>query len=282
MNDDAIAPAGDVSVEGQATQVAPQDDTQIDGGQGTNTGEGAISPEQQIQVPFEERLTGLFEKKGWNQDNWQQNILDSYESLETKLGNWSEVEGKAGKYDQLFTDATDWYSKAQMWDRAQARLAELEQSNQIGTGDFDVAKAPTETLAKLWSEGKIDISQIPPERQFQVQKHAMAMESAIEAENKAQAEKLVETNPILKNPKVANLVADKIEQGMDPQQAIDEVKSLFSEFEKKGEERIKQDIAMVKEGNLERTSSAAPTKPNRKITNVRDAFYAAKSELEGN
>ena len=277
--DDTQVPAGDVSVDGQATQIAPETTEQIPSGQ-DQTGEGAISPESQVQVPFEERLSGLFQKKGWTPDNWQQNILDAYEGLETKLGSWKEVEDRAGKYDQLFTEATDWYTKAQMWDKAQANLAQLEQSNQIQNGDFDVHTAPVETLAKLWSEGRIDISQIPPEKQFQVQRQAHAMDQAIEAENRTQAQKLTEDNPILKNPKVANLVADMIEKGMEPLKAIEEVKSLFNEYEKKGEERVKQDIAMVKEGNLERSSSAAPTKPNRKITNVRDAFFAAKDELE--
>ena len=254
---------------GEVTPVAPAEAPVIPDGQAPV--EDAKTTET-VPNPFDERWNGFIQKKGWKPEMAQQQLLDSYEHLESKLGNFSEVS-----------------EKAQLWDAAQRNLEQLQLKGQIDAGQFDFTKAPVEQLAELWKDGKVSLADFPPQRQFEVQKHVTEQEYAqreqarVQEEHyKSAAQALVEKYPILKNPDISNIVASYIEGGMEPDQAVSKVQDLLGGAERKGEERIKKDIEMVKQGNLERTTSAAPTKPKRVIKSVRDAFLAAKDELAGN
>lgn len=272
-------------MENETTTEAPIEVTPQDAGQTETpvpaeaplTTEGqapvdAVKPTETVPNPFDERWNGFIQKKGWKPEMAHQQLLDSYEHLESKLGNFSEVS-----------------EKAQMWDAAQKHLEELELKGQIDAGQFDFTKAPVDQLAELWKNGKVNLADLPANRQYEVQKHVIAQEQAAkeqervqEEQYRTQAQQLVEKYPLLKNPDISNIVASYIEGGMEPDQAVAKVQSLLGGAERKGEERIKKDIEMVKQGNLERTTSAAPTKPKRVINSVRDAFLAAKDELAGN
>lgn len=263
----------DVSTEGQVAPDVTPEVTPVVDGQGT--GEPAQSPQQ--PAPFETRFNEFVTKKGWDPAKGTEQLLTSYEELESKLGNWNEVESKAKWLDENRESLITLQEKARMWEEAeQARQAEA-----LATGTFDYSQAPTKDLALMWKNGQLSLADLPPQRQYEVQKFAAAEDLAFETQNREQAQQLVQNNPILKNPEVRNIVADYIEKGMDPNEAVTKVKSLFSEFEKQGEERIKKNIELLKNGNLERTTSAAPTKPNRVINSVRDAFMSAKDDLAG-
>ena len=265
-------------VEGQTAPVVPETvvTNPEDNGQGEN-GNGGQTPSTPT---FEEQLSEFYAKKGWDPEKGVEQLFKSYGELEGKLGNWKDVEKRSTLYDELVNQSKEWYQKAQMWEEAQKKDGIYKNLEGVKNGEVDIKSLPTEQLAFLWKEGHIGLNQLPPQRQYEVQKFTSQADAEFDRNVRTQANTLVEKYPVLKNPKVANLVADAIEKGIDPDKAVQNVMGLISEFQKKGEETVKKDIQMLKDGNLERTTSAAPTKSNFKAKSVRDAFMAAKEESQ--
>lgn len=263
-------------VPGKTTPVVPESTVtnSPDNGQGEN-GSGSETPPT---PSVDEQLAEFYAKKGWDPEKGTEQLFKSYTELEGKLGNWKETERNATLYGELLNQSKEWYQKAQMWEEAQKREGIFKNLDGVKNGEVDLKSLPTEQLAFLWKEGHIGLNQLPPQRQYEVQKFTSQADAEFDRNIKTQANTLIEKYPVLKNPKVANLVADQIEKGVDPDKAVSAIMGLVSEFQKKGEETVKKDIEMLKNGNLERTSSAAPTKSSFKAKSVRDAFIAAKEE----
>lgn len=219
-------------------------------------------------TPPVDRLKALAEKKGWDVAKASDLLIDSYTQLESKLGNFKEIERRAAQ-------AADFQKKAEMWDRAQRYL------DTLGTdGKPDLTKMSVQDLAGLWRDGRIGLADVPAERQYAVQQFVSDGERVAQQASAAQATKLVEDNPWLKeSPEMVELVATKIEQGVNPAEAVEIVHRVVLAAEKKAEERRKADVERLKNGNLERGGSPTPTKPNIQINSVADAFRAAKAEL---
>lgn len=271
--DDIITPAPTTEDAGQVTTVTP--DQSADSGQGEG---GAETPNQ--APTYEERLSEFYAKKGWDIEKTPAQLLDSYEQLEGKLGNWQEIEQRAQKAEVLEKQLSEATEKAQRWERAQEELKTLEQQNQIQKGTFDFSKAPTDQLARLWTQGQIGLADIPPARQFEVQKFAAAQEAAFETHVKKVETDLREKHPILNDPDIEALVAQKITANptIEPEEIIKQIEAKFQQAEKKGEERIKQDMEKVKQGNLERPGSPISTKANIKVRSVAEAMRYAQEQ----
>lgn len=243
-------------------------------------GQGAEGAEPSTDN-FDSQLNSFFEKKGWSPDNGMKQLFESYQNLESKLGNWKEVEDRASKYDDL-------NQKATMWDRAQQHLEQLRVSGQLEQGQLDYAQVPTETLSNLWKSGKLNIADLPPDKQYEVQRYTHAQDIAFEQATQKQAQDLAERHPIIKDPMWAEVIANQIEKGvfengreLEPEEIVTRYEQKLQEAERRGEEKSRALTQELKQGNLERTSSAAMTKPNVKVKNVHEAFMAAKRELGG-
>jgi hypothetical protein len=257
------------------TEVQTQVETQ-ENGQGIE----AVA-ETAPQEDFETQLNGFYEKKGWSPETGVKQLFESYQQLESKLGNWKEVEERASRYDEFS-------QKAQMWDRAQQHLEQLRLSGQLEQGQIDYAHVPVNTLSELWKSGQLNIADLPPEKQYEVQRYTHAQDMAFEQATQTQARNLAEKYPILKDPVWAETIATQIEQGvyengreLEPEEIVLRYDRVLKDAEKRGEEKLKAQTEELKLGNLERTSSAAMTKPNIKVKTVHDAFMAAKRELGG-
>jgi len=234
--------------------------TNPDAGQGEG---GEATP-----TPVEDPILTLATKKGWDPKEAPALLAKSYAELESKLGNWKETESRASRYDQA-------RQKAEMWDRAQEYL------NTAGEdGTPDLSKMGVEQLASLWKMGQVGLADMPADKQYLVQSYINSTSVAADKEITRQAETLATKYPIIKDPRVAEMVASRIEGGTDPDTAIQDVMTLMQEAEKKAEERIKQNTQRIKNGDLETSGSPAMTKPHMKIRNVRDAFKAAQAEME--
>lgn len=284
----------------------PQDEQILDGGQVTS-GETDTADTEAVDTPTTEESTqtgqaepvadaGDFNpteyavKKGWKLDdpNTASEIIKSYYNLEKKLGNWNEVEALANEYKELSPQMIDWQQKAKQWDDAQEYLNKLDQKQQLEQADL--SKAPAKTLADAWRNGQLSLGDLPKERQYEVQRYVQAEDAANEARIDHQAKSIADEFPIIKeNQQVADLIATKIEQGvtdprtgreLEPREIAAQVVNLFRDIEKRGEERIKKDQAMIKEGNLETTGSVARTIPTHKVKSVREAFEFAKQQHE--
>lgn len=236
---------------------APPADNPAEPGQGKD---GADAPV--------DALIALATKKGWSPEEAQAKLIESYTSLESKLGNWKDVEMKAKQ-------AADFQKKAEMWDRAQRYL------DTLGTdGKPDLSKMSTQDLAGLWQDGRIGLNDVPAEKQYAVQQFVNDQARVAEQATAQQAQDIVKNNPWLaESPEMVELVATKIEAGVDPAEAVEAVHRVVLAAEKRAEERRKADVARLKNGNLERGGAPGTTKPNIEIKSVADAFRAAKAEL---
>jgi len=268
----------------------PAEDTEVVE-ENTKTSETETSePEKSGQDESQYKDFDTFiSEKGWKKEEATDQLLKSYQDLESKLGNWKEVEQRAKEYEELKTAYEQAQEKAAAWDRAQAYLNNLEMAGKLQKGQVDLSKLPTQQLAQLWQTGRIGISDLPKERQFEVQRFVQNQELAMDRQMEDTAKKLAEKFPILKNPQWAEIAATQIERGMrnpktgkelTPEEIIAQIDKEIKQAEKRGEERIKKDTEELKKGNLERPGSAVRTTPNRKIKSVYDAFKAAKSEIE--
>lgn len=281
MDDTTIAPDA-------GTDESQLAGTEVTDGQGTE-GEQATATLDPVQPTFDQELSEFYQKKGWDPEKGLPTLFKSYQELESKLGNYSDIEKKAMEYDRMRPDIDIAFQKAQAWEREQLRIRE-EQAKGVQDGTVDIAQLPVTQLADLWKSGKIGLNDLPPERQYEVQSHVNKAEAEFDRQIQTQTTELITRHPILKDEKVADLIANKIEQGVkDPQtgrwltpdEIVTQYEAVFSNAERKGEDKVRAEIDRIKNGNLERTTSAAPTKSKRTITNVRDAFFAAKDEMDG-
>ena len=276
---------------GKGGQVTPQGGTPTDpnpNDAGQDNG-GAGKPGGEPTLTLDQRREAFFQKKGWTKDTGDQQLLDSYEQLEGKMGNWQETERKAKEYEERKAEIEASIEKAQRWDRAQEQLKELEEQHQLEDGKLDLAQLPTDKLANMWVKGKISLADIPADRQFAVQRFVQAQDEQLNSAAREEAHTLVDKHPILKDPDTAALAADMIDKGMFdpktgkelmPEEIVTRLEGLVHKGEKKTEERIKKDTEMVKNGNLERPGSTIRTQAKPKISSVHDAFYAAKDEMD--
>lgn len=223
---------------------------------------------------YDAQFSEFIAKKGWSAEDAPQQLLKSYTELEGKLGNWKDIETKASQFDELYPQYQILQQKAAQYDefvrQQQAVLPEPE------TVDF--SKAPTELLAQLWTKGKVGLADLPPERQYEVQRAAARQDMEFERGVESQAKSLMSKYPILQDERVTSLVADKIEKGTDPEKAIQEVQELMQMAEKKAEERIKADMEKLKNADLESSSSPVSTRSNKKVSSVFEAYQLAKGE----
>ena len=257
----AVTPASVAPESG--SQPSSQPAVPDQGGQGEN---GEATPVN--------RLHELARKKGWDVEKAGDLIVDSYTQLESKLGNWKTVEQQAQQFAQIQGTLPDLQKKAEAWDAAQRYLESVGDD-----GKPDLSRMSVQDLASLWQNGQIGLADVPPQLQYQVQQHVVAAEKASEQMVQQQATQLVDQYPVLRDPYVADLVATKIEAGVDPHAAIKQVQAMLSNAEKQFQERQKQDNERIRNGNLESPGSPAPTRPSVKISTVGDAFRAAKAEL---
>lgn len=228
---------------------------------------------------YDSQFSEFIAKKGWDAESAPAQLLKSYMELEGKLGNWKDIEDKASQYDTVFENLPTLEQKAAKYDeimleREQA-AAQLPEPDEV-----DFTTAPTETLAKLWKAGKIGIADLPPERQYPVQQAAARADAELERSIETRAKDLLTKYPILKDEHITNLVADKIEKGIDPDEAVRQVQELVQATEKKTEERIRADMEKLKNANIETSSPSIATKSNKKVSSVYEAFQAAKDAQE--
>jgi hypothetical protein len=212
-------------------------------------------------------IVALATKKGWDPKQAPTLLAKAYTELESKLGNYKDVEKRASLYEAA-------QKKAELWDAAQRYI-----ESQDADGAPDLSKMSTEDLASLWENGQIGLADMPADKQFAVQRYVNSSQTAADSAVTSQAAQLVKDNPILNDPEVLELVATKIENGVESGEAIRLVKSIMQKGEKTAEERLKKDTEMIKNGNLEAGGSPARTTPQPKITTVREAFLAAKAEI---
>lgn len=286
------APVSDVSAgDGQVTTVAPSTSVTTEQGQGEGVAD-VQTPDTTTPNPFTEKWGSFLKKKGWDETKGHEQLLTSYEELESKIGNYGDVASKAKLYDDLYTKAIDWQAKARMWDEAQQHLDKSTLDNQIQNGEVDLGKLPVPQLTQLWKEGRIGLNDLPPQVQWQVQRQANADDQAerdqtrqIEERSAKEAQVLTEKHPILKDQYHRDLIASAIETGvvrngreLSPEEIIVEFEQKIQEAERKGEERLKADMEKLKQGNMERTTSAAPTSGSGKASSVFEAFNYAKNK----
>ena len=150
----------------------------------------------------------------------------------------------------------------------------------MGTdGKPDLTKLSTKDLAGLWQDGRIGLNDVPPQQQYAVQQFVNDQSRVADQASAQQAQDIVKNNPwIADSPEAIEMVATKIEQGTDPAEAVEMVHRIVLGAEKRAEERRKADVERLKKGDLERGGTPAVTKPQAKISSVRDAFEAAKAE----
>lgn len=242
-------------------------------------GQAPTESSSQTQEPvtdapsYETQFSEFIAKKGWKPEEAPQQLLKSYSELEGKLGNWKEVEDKASQFDEVLPEITTLQQKAAAYDDLlrKQQAAPLPEPDQI-----DLNTAPTDTLAQLWKVGKIGMAQLPPERQYEVQRTAAKQDAEYDRVIEGKSKDLISKYPILKDERITNLVADRIEKGVDPDKAVQEVQELLQATEKKTEERIRADMNKLKEANIDTSSSPVTTKTNRKVSSVFEAYQLAK------
>lgn len=283
--------ASDAGNDGQVVST-PSESVQTVEGQGEGVASVTTPESTKAPVTFEERQSAFFKKKGWDITKGPEQLLTSYEELEGKIGNYSDVASKAKQYDDLYQKALDWQKKALMWDDAQKYLEQQTIDQQIKNGNMDIEKLPVPQLVNLWKQGKVGLNDLSPALQWQVQREAMAEEQRqadternIEEQSKQEAQQLTERHPVLKDPYHRDLIASAIERGvsingreLNPEEIIIQYEQKLQEAERKGEERLKADMEKLKQGNMERTSSAAPTQANGKAKSVFEAYNYAKQK----
>lgn len=260
-----------------------EDVVPVDDGQAETTEPTADAQEETViedsPQDYDSQFSEFIAKKGWDAESAPAQLLKSYMELEGKLGNWKDIEDKASQYDTIFESLPTLEQKAAKYDeimlereRAAAQLPEPD--------EIDFTTAPTETLAQLWKAGKIGIADLPPERQYPVQQAAAQADIASERAIETKAKDLIAKYPILKDEHITNLVADKIEKGVDPEEAVRQVQELVQATEKKTEERIRADMEKLKNANIETSSPSIATKSNKKVSSVYEAFQQAKDAQE--
>lgn len=260
-----------------------EDVVPVEDGQAETTEPTADAQEETViedsPQDYDSQFSEFIAKKGWDAESAPAQLLKSYMELEGKLGNWKDIEDKASQYDTIFENLPTLEQKAAKYDeimleREQA-AAQLPEPDEI-----DFTTAPTETLAQLWKAGKIGIADLPPERQYPVQQAAAQADLASERAIETKAKDLLTKYPILKDEHITNLVADKIEKGIDPDEAVRQVQELIQATEKKTEERMRADMEKLKNANIETSSPSIATKSNKKVSSVYEAFQAAKDAQE--
>lgn len=261
--DETPAPgAGEVNNDAGTSQTTPAETTPKAPVDGQGNGGEATPP------AVDDPILTLATKKGWDPKQAPGLLAKSYVELESKLGNWRETEKRAQSYEAA-------RHKAEMWDRAQEYL-----DTTGADGTPDLSKMGVEKLAQLWQMGQIGLADMPADKQYLVQSYLNSSSVAADRAVTQQAESLAQKYPILRDPRVAEVVASRIDAGAEPESAIREVMAIMQEAEKKAELRFKENTRRIKNGNLENSGSPAATKPHMKIRNVRDAFMAAKAEME--
>lgn len=260
MNEETTAPetvAPSAPVEGQAPQ------------ESSSQTQETVTTEPSYETQFSEFIA----KKGWKPEEAPQQLLKSYSELEGKLGNWKEIEDKATQFDEVFPEITTLQQKATAYDEIlrKQQAVPLPEPDQI-----DLSTAPTDTLTQLWKQGKIGMAELPPERQYEVQRQAAKQDEEFDRVIEGKSKDLISRYPILKDERITNLVADRIEKGVDPDKAVREVQELLQSTEKKTEERIRADMDKLKAANLETSSSPVQTKTSKKVSSVFEAYQLAK------
>jgi len=222
---------------------------------------------QPSDTTTDDPIVAIATKKGWDPKQATTLLAKSYTELESKLGNYKEIEKRASLYEEA-------KKKAELWDSAQRYI-----ESQGADGQPDLSKMAVSDLAALWENGQIGLADMPADKQFEVQRYVSASQSAAEGAVTNQASQLIKDNPELNDPEVLELVATKIESGVEPNEAIAMVKRVMQKAEKSAELRLKKDTEMIRNGNLEAGGSPARTTPKNEIKSVADAFRAAKAEM---
>lgn len=259
------------------TTTAPEDAVIADDGQATTMDDASSTTKP--TVSFEDREREFFTKKGWDPEKGREQLLDSYTQLESKLGNFKDLEEKAQLYESLGIapdEVDELRRKAQAYDESQSYIEELKLTNGLSTGEIDYSTLPTDRLAQLWEKGQIGLADIPPNKQFEVQKYAIENLQSQEREYEDQAKNLQQEFPeVFADSELTNIVATMIEAGVDAKVAAKQVSDKLRLSERKGEEKVREEINKLKDSGLERTSSAASTVSNTKAKSIRDAFNFA-------
>jgi len=262
--------------------------TPVEGGDGQAQTEvvetQATTTPQDPQVSFEDRQRAFYEKKGWDSEKGNQQLLESYEQLESKLGNYKEIEDKARMFDDQGLTTEQFQSlrqKAQAYDDTQSYIEEQKMQHGLETGELD--NLTVQQLTKLWEAGQLSLADIPPARQAEVQRYFNSSQAQEERVHESQARELGEKYPeVFGDAELTNMVATLIEQGTDPNKAAQLVQTKLRASEQKGEQKVRAEIEKLKNGGLERTSSGATTVPNIKTKSVRDAYLYAQQKLANN
>lgn len=280
------APAEDES--GQVEESTPQETD--DSGQGEEMSEANGIKE----TPEFKDLETLAKEKGWKENEIVDQLSQSYQELERRLGNYKDVSDKAKTYDELaekydLDQLEQMAQQAQAYEQARANLDRFTQDNQLEQGNLDLSQAKTDQLAQLWRNGQIGLNDLPKERQYEVEQFVRNQDQAIAQATEKQAQELTEKYPILKDEYWSGLAADRIEKGMtdpktgrelSPEEIVMQLDHQVKQLEKRGEERLKKQTEKIKQGNLESSDSNASTRPNPKIKSIHDAFRAAQQEAE--
>lgn len=273
---------------GQVEESTPDVSTEDSGQDDTSEANGIK------EAPEFKDLETLAKEKGWKEDQIVDQLSQSYQELERRLGNYKDVSEKAKTYDELaekydLDQLEQMAQQAQAYEQARANLDRFTQDNQLEQGNFDLSQAKTDQLAQLWREGRIGLNELPKERQYEVEQFVRNQDQAIAQATEKQAQELTEKYPILKDEYWSGLAADRIEKGMtdpktgrqlSPDEIVMQLDQQVKQLEKRGEERLKKQTEKIKQGNLESSDSNASTRPNPKIKSIHDAFKAAQQEVE--
>jgi hypothetical protein len=198
MDEQNTAPDATPVAEGQAAIEPTSSDAQVTPVESTETDN------------YDSQFSEFIAKKGWSAEDAPKQLLKSYNELEGKLGNWKEVEEKASQFDEVFPEITTLQQKATAYDEMirKQQAAPLPEPDQL-----DFSTAPVNTLAQLWKNGKIGLADLPPERQYEVQRESAREDAEHDRNIERKAKDLMSRYPILKDERITNLVADRIEKG---------------------------------------------------------------------
>lgn len=285
------APNGGEGAEGQVTtppnggEGAPADSAKDGQGEGEHT-----ATPGETTVPFEQRRTEFYTKKGWDPSKGEEQLLSSYEALESKLGGMSELERKAAEYDRIHPEYETLREKSVHANSTEERLEAMRERAKLERGEIDLKSYPTDKLAALYRNGTLGIQDLPSERQYEVQQFVRDQDAQFETQIRTQAQDLATRHPIIKDPEVCALVANQIEKGMvdpksgkemTPEEIIVRYEKLVQLGGKQTEERIKKETERLKNGSIERTGAPVTTKSTGKVKTVAEAFRAAVADING-
>lgn len=261
------------------TQNAPVEETiTTDAGQAQKTVESATT-DVQPEVSFENRANSFYQKKGWDPEKGPEQLLNSYEELESKLGNFKDIEQKAQLFEQLGINPDELQqlrTKAQQYDAVQKEIEEFRLNQRLNESP-DYSTFTNQELAQFWKNGKVSLADLPAQRQYEVQKYVAEQDAQSEREYEQNARALAEKYPeVSKDPDLINVVAAQIEAGVDPERAFKMMQDKIRDIERKSEEKIRADVQRLKQSGVERTTSGVSTVSNEKAKSVRDAFKYAQ------